>query len=191
MQAEKYIKPIADKIMIDLKFIQFYVESLHNKSVEEYFHVERSTVSNWIRRGIPNRYLLTFIDMVKSDDIINYSDLNVMVCNQESEVQMVVIKDYIRLSIIEKTSGDDDFIIALLRHVNEHLLVRDFSYVDLFLNVVNPEKHSTRSLLGLLTATLQFKKHLPSRASLFQFVQSMLRRLLSQEEAELVMFGLK
>lgn len=37
--------------MIDLKFIQFYVESLHKKTVEEYFHVERSTVSNW-RKGV-------------------------------------------------------------------------------------------------------------------------------------------
>ena len=55
--------------MIDLKFIQFYVESLHNKSVEEYFHVERTTVSNWRRRGAPKRYILTFIDMEKSDDI--------------------------------------------------------------------------------------------------------------------------
>jgi hypothetical protein len=55
--------------MIDLKFIQFYVESLHDKSVEDYFHVERSTVSNWRRRGMPKRYLLTFIDLEKSDDI--------------------------------------------------------------------------------------------------------------------------
>lgn len=55
--------------MIDLKFIEFYSRSIHNKSVEEYFHVERSTVSNWRKRGMPKRYLLTFIDMEKSDDI--------------------------------------------------------------------------------------------------------------------------
>jgi len=55
--------------MIDIKFIQFYVESIHNKSIEEYFHVERSTVSNWKKRGMPKRYLLTFIDMEKSNDI--------------------------------------------------------------------------------------------------------------------------
>lgn len=56
--------------MIDLKFIQFYVESLYNKSIEEYFHVERSTVSNWRNRsGMPKRYLLTFIDREKSDNI--------------------------------------------------------------------------------------------------------------------------
>lgn len=55
--------------MIDLKFIQFYLESLYNKSIEDYFHVERSTVSNWRKRGMPKRYLLTFIDMEKSNDI--------------------------------------------------------------------------------------------------------------------------
>lgn len=55
--------------MIDLKFIQFYVESIHNKSVEEYFHVERPTVSNWRKRGMPKRYFLTFIDMEKSNNI--------------------------------------------------------------------------------------------------------------------------
>lgn len=55
--------------MIDLKFIKFYVEYIHNKSIEEYFHVERSTVSNWKHRGMPKRYLLTFIDLEKSDNI--------------------------------------------------------------------------------------------------------------------------
>jgi hypothetical protein len=55
--------------MIDIKFIQFYVESIYNKSIEEYFHVQRSTVSNWKKRGMPKRYLLTFIDLEKSDDI--------------------------------------------------------------------------------------------------------------------------
>lgn len=33
--------------------------------IEEYFHVERSTVSNWRKRGMPKRYLLTFIDLEK------------------------------------------------------------------------------------------------------------------------------
>ena len=56
--------------MIDLKFIEFYIRSVYNKSIEEYFHVERSTVSNWRNRsGMPKRYLLTFIDMEKSDNI--------------------------------------------------------------------------------------------------------------------------
>lgn len=56
--------------MIDLKFIEFYVRSIHDKSIEEYFHVERSTVSNWRNRsGMPKRYLLTFIDMEKSNNI--------------------------------------------------------------------------------------------------------------------------
>jgi hypothetical protein len=56
--------------MIDLKFIEFYIKSIYNKSIEEYFHVERSTVSNWRNRsGMPKRYLLTFIDLEKSDDI--------------------------------------------------------------------------------------------------------------------------
>jgi len=55
--------------MIDIKFIKFYVESIYNKSIEEYFHVERPTVSNWKKRGMPKRYLLTFIDMEKSSDI--------------------------------------------------------------------------------------------------------------------------
>jgi hypothetical protein len=56
--------------MIDLKFIEFYVRSLYDKSVEEYFHVERSIVSNCRNRsGMPERYLKTFIDLEKSDDI--------------------------------------------------------------------------------------------------------------------------
>ena len=55
--------------MIDLKFIEFYIRSLYDKSIEQYFHVQKSTVSNWRKRGMPNRYILTFIDLEKSDDI--------------------------------------------------------------------------------------------------------------------------
>lgn len=55
--------------MIDLKFIEFYVRSAHNKSIEDYFYVKRSTVSNWRKRGIPKRYISIFIDIEKSDDI--------------------------------------------------------------------------------------------------------------------------
>ncbi len=55
--------------MIDLKFIEFYVRSQYDKSIEEYFHVERSTVSNWRKRDTPKRYILTFIDREGSDNI--------------------------------------------------------------------------------------------------------------------------
>lgn len=55
--------------MIDLKFIEFYVRSMCDKSIEQYFHVNKSTVSNWRKRGMPNRYILTFIDIEKSDNI--------------------------------------------------------------------------------------------------------------------------
>ena len=48
--------------MIDLKFIEFYVRSIYDKSIEEYFHVTKSTVSNWRKRGMPKKYILTFSD---------------------------------------------------------------------------------------------------------------------------------
>ena len=57
------------KAKIDLNFIKFYVNTLHNKSIEDYFHVNRTTVSNWKNRGMPIRYLKTFIDLEKSDNI--------------------------------------------------------------------------------------------------------------------------
>lgn len=55
--------------MIDLKFIEFFIRSMYDKSIEQYFHVNKSTVSNWRKRGIPNRYILTFTDIEKSDNI--------------------------------------------------------------------------------------------------------------------------
>jgi hypothetical protein len=55
--------------MIDLKFIEFYIRYLYNKSVEEYYHVKRPTVSNWRKRGIPKKYIEIFIDTEKSSDI--------------------------------------------------------------------------------------------------------------------------
>lgn len=55
--------------MLDLKFIEFYTRSIYNKSIEEYFYVKRSTVSNWRKRGMPKRYISIFIDIEKTDDI--------------------------------------------------------------------------------------------------------------------------
>jgi len=56
--------------MIDLKFIEFYIRSLYDKSVEEYYHVKRPTVSNWRKRGIPKKYISIFTDTEKSLDIL-------------------------------------------------------------------------------------------------------------------------
>lgn len=55
--------------MIDIKFIQFYASSFHNKTIEEYFHVKKSTVSNWRKRGMPDKYLKIFIDIEGSNNI--------------------------------------------------------------------------------------------------------------------------
>ena len=42
---------------MDIKFIQFYLLCKYNKSIESYFFVSKSTVSNWRKRGIPIKYL--------------------------------------------------------------------------------------------------------------------------------------
>ena len=55
--------------MIDIKFIEFYIRSIYDKSVEEYYHVKRPTVSNWRKRGIPKKYVSIFIDNENSDNI--------------------------------------------------------------------------------------------------------------------------
>ncbi len=48
--------------MIDLKFIQFFISVKYNKTIDEYFIVQSSTVSNWRKRGIPKKYISIFID---------------------------------------------------------------------------------------------------------------------------------
>lgn len=48
--------------MIDLKFIQFFISVKYNKTIEEYFIVQSSTVSNWRKRGVPKKYISIFID---------------------------------------------------------------------------------------------------------------------------------
>ncbi len=57
------------KIMIDIKFIQFYVNAIHSQSIEEYFFVQKSTVSNWRKRGMPKKYLDIFIYNERSNNI--------------------------------------------------------------------------------------------------------------------------
>jgi hypothetical protein len=56
--------------MIDFKFIEFYVRGIYDKSVEEYYHVKRPTVSNWRKRGLPKKYLNIFTDNEKSSDMV-------------------------------------------------------------------------------------------------------------------------
>lgn len=55
--------------MMDLNFIQFFIKSLYNQSLEEYFHVQKSTVSSWRKRGTPQKYINIFIDRENSDNI--------------------------------------------------------------------------------------------------------------------------
>jgi len=55
--------------MIDLKFIQFFISVKYQKSIEEYYSVQSSTVSNWRKRGIPNKYISIFTDREKSENI--------------------------------------------------------------------------------------------------------------------------
>jgi hypothetical protein len=54
---------------MDIKFIQFYLLCKYNKSIESYFFVSKSTVSNWRKRGIPIKYLNIFKSIEKSNDI--------------------------------------------------------------------------------------------------------------------------
>jgi hypothetical protein len=54
---------------MDLNFIQFYIYSKYEKSLEDYFFVGKSTVSNWRKRGLPKKYINIFIDKEKSKDI--------------------------------------------------------------------------------------------------------------------------
>lgn len=54
---------------MNIQFIQFYINSIYNQSIEEYFYVQRSTVSNWRNRGMPKKYLNIFIDREKTDNI--------------------------------------------------------------------------------------------------------------------------
>lgn len=58
-------------MQIDLKFIQFFIKSLYNKTLEEYFFVQKSTVSGWRSRGLPKKYIEIFIDSEGSDDVYN------------------------------------------------------------------------------------------------------------------------
>jgi len=55
--------------MIDLKFIQFFISVKYKKTIEEYYVVQSSTVSNWRKRGIPNKYISIFTDREKSNNV--------------------------------------------------------------------------------------------------------------------------
>jgi len=55
--------------MIDLKFIQFFISVKYGKTIEDYYVVQSSTVSNWRKRGIPSKYISIFIDREKSDSV--------------------------------------------------------------------------------------------------------------------------
>lgn len=55
--------------MIDIKFIKFYIRILYDESLEDYFHVQKSTVSTWKKRGTPIKYIKMFSQREKSEDI--------------------------------------------------------------------------------------------------------------------------
>lgn len=54
---------------MDINFIQFYLSCRYNKSIEDYFFVTKSTVSNWRKRGMPKKYLNMFVETEKTNNI--------------------------------------------------------------------------------------------------------------------------
>lgn len=54
---------------MDINFLQFYLSRRYNKSIEDYFFVNKSTVSNWRKRGIPKKYLNIFTEIEKTNNI--------------------------------------------------------------------------------------------------------------------------
>ena len=55
--------------MIDINFIKFFIRTKYDLSVEEYYNVQKSTVSGWKKRNIPKKYIDNFIHREKSDNI--------------------------------------------------------------------------------------------------------------------------
>jgi DNA-binding transcriptional regulator YiaG len=43
--------------MIDMNFINFFIRTKYDLSLEEYYNVQKSTVSNWRKRKIPKKYI--------------------------------------------------------------------------------------------------------------------------------------
>jgi hypothetical protein len=55
--------------MLDLKFIEFYVRSIYNQSMEEYYFVNKSVISGWRHRNFPQKRIKEFIYREKTDNI--------------------------------------------------------------------------------------------------------------------------
>jgi hypothetical protein len=56
-------------MVIDLNFIKFYVESFHKKTLESYYNIDKSAISNWKKRRFPKKRLNEFILREGSDNI--------------------------------------------------------------------------------------------------------------------------
>ena len=55
--------------MIDMNFINFFIRTKYDLSLEEYYNVQKSTVSNWRKRKIPKKYIDNFSNREGSDNI--------------------------------------------------------------------------------------------------------------------------
>jgi len=47
--------------MIDIFFIEFYIQRKYSKKLEEYFNVNKSVASNWRKNSFPDRRLKEFL----------------------------------------------------------------------------------------------------------------------------------
>jgi len=47
--------------MIDIFFIEFYIQRKYFKKLEEYFNVNKSVASNWRKNSFPDRRLKEFL----------------------------------------------------------------------------------------------------------------------------------
>ena len=55
--------------MIDIDFIEFYINKKYNQNVDEYFGVSRPVLSVWRKKGLPSQRLKEFLERERSVDV--------------------------------------------------------------------------------------------------------------------------
>lgn len=169
--------------------------SLKIQSSEEQEYVNKCHIINTLTKEslmlLKNKKAENLNDTSSNNISIAYTNNNwQVVCLDQDGIYALGIKkelDY----LIEQQTEIDDILFSLFEKIEDYLIEQKYEICNALFRFINLSDYNEIVLIGILTATLPWKKHLLGRQTFYQNVKEKIDSTYSTEEAIQLLCGLE
>lgn len=155
---------------------KYYIDALCKKSSFLHsYNNETESLNDTNSNGI----CVTYINRRLQPIILNHNGIYALGIKKELD------------ALIERQNETDDILLFLFDKLEDNLIEQKYDICNFFFRLVNTEDYNDIILIGILTATLPWKKHLSGRQLFFQYVKNKIDNAYSEEEVIQLLCGLE